>query len=121
MNYLIDTTIISEIRKGRRCDPKSQSIAPWPMKGPLRRDGLLAATTKIHRMALATGNTDDIADLDVSRLHPLSSDEIFCDTRTNGVAGIPFNTSLIAISSVSQPKGLRLKLKLKNVMLMISR
>ena len=101
MNYLIDTTIILEIRKGRRCDPKSQSIAPWPMKGPLRRDGLLAATTKIHRMALATGNTDDIADLDVSRLHPLSSDEIFCDTRTNGIAGI---TSFIAISSVSQPK-----------------
>ena len=134
MNYLIDTNIISEVRKGRRCNPsvarwyesiedaslylsvlvigeirsgiekarsknadKANALEQWLVAVgrafgerilPVDRDvadewgrlnagrrlpvidGLLAATTKTHRMTLVTRNTADIADLNVSMLNP---------------------------------------------------
>lgn len=138
MNYLIDTNIISEVRKGTRCNPNvarwyeqiadeslylsvlalgeirkgierirskdpSQALAienwllavdkafggrilavdrlvadEWGRLNASRAvpviDGLLAATSKVHRMTLVTRNTMDLAGLDVELLNPFEAD-----------------------------------------------
>lgn len=134
MNYLIDTNIISEVRKGAKCDlnvaawydsiddadvylsvlvlgeirkgverarpsdpararalekwlatvvesfaerilPVDQAVADeWGRMSAKRPgstvDALLAATAKVHGMALATRNVSDVADLGVSFINP---------------------------------------------------
>ncbi len=136
MNFLIDTNVISEVRKGKRCNP---NVAHWYEKiadeslylsvlvlGEIRKgverirnrdpaqaraieywlqaidkafsgrilavdrlvadewgrlnasrtvpviDGLLAATSRVHRMTLVTRNTADLAGLNLDLLDPFN-------------------------------------------------
>ena len=136
MNYLIDTNVISEVRKGARCNPhvagwyetiddasiylsvlvlgeirrgierarakdptRARALESWlaaitksftdrilpvdqtvadewgrmSAKRPVSTfDALLAATAKVHRMTLVTGNISDVADLGAEILDPFA-------------------------------------------------
>lgn len=71
----INTNIVSEVRKGRRCDPNVGAVAKeWGRLNANRPlpviDGLLAATAKTHCMTLVTRNAADTAGLDISMFNP---------------------------------------------------
>ena len=59
MKYLIDTNVLSEVRKGARAGD------PLPLA-----DSLLAATAKVHGLTLVTRNTPDIARTGAATLNP---------------------------------------------------
>jgi predicted nucleic acid-binding protein len=76
VKFLLDTNIISEIRKRDRADA---SVARWVARARLsvpdplpRIDGLLAATAKVHGLTLVTRNVADISRTGVSLLNPFS-------------------------------------------------
>ena len=52
--YLIDTNVISEIRKIRFGSANKHVPNPKPL-----RDGLIAATALVHSMTVVTRNVDD--------------------------------------------------------------
>ena len=87
MTFLIDTNVISEIRRGDRCDP---TVAAWwkgveegdlwlsPLVlGEIRTvpvvDGLLAATAKANGLTLVTRSVANVAGLDVDALNPFEA------------------------------------------------
>jgi hypothetical protein len=59
MNYLLDTNVISEIRKGRDCD---LHVATW-------YDSI---GDEVHQMMLATQNVADVADLGAKVINPFA-------------------------------------------------
>ena len=98
MKYLVDTNVISEIRKGNRCNP---GVSAWYatvtdgdlflsvlVLGEIRKglewgclnairpvpviDGLLAATAKVHGLTLVTRNEADVAGLGAAVLNPFT-------------------------------------------------
>jgi hypothetical protein len=97
VSWLIDTNVVSELRKRERCDP---NVAAWFASiadeevylsvlviGEIRRgvetirlsaagatlpavDGLLAATARVHGLTLATRNVKDVAPTAVPYVNP---------------------------------------------------
>ena len=58
--WLLDTNVVSELRKGARCHPR---VLAWP-------DGLIAATAQEHELGVVTRNTADFARAGVRLLDP---------------------------------------------------
>ena len=77
MGFLIDTNILSELRKRERCNagvrtwfagvPAEQLGVPDPL--PVA-DGLIAATALVHDLTLVTRNTRDMLRAGVRLLDP---------------------------------------------------
>ncbi|WP_142525956.1 type II toxin-antitoxin system VapC family toxin [Methylacidimicrobium cyclopophantes] len=92
MSYLIDSNVISELRKGEHCDRRVSawyaSIADEDLflstlvLGEIRKgrmsalgpvpvvDGLLAATASVHGLTLVTRKDRDVAGVGAMVLHP---------------------------------------------------
>jgi predicted nucleic acid-binding protein len=61
MSYLIDTNIISEVRRGARCDPH---VSAW-----------YAATALTNGLTLVTRNDRDVAGLGATVFNPFKGAE----------------------------------------------
>lgn len=61
MSYLVDTNIVSELRKGRRCDP---GVASW-FAG--------VSPAKVHGLTLVTRNVQDVERTGVPCLNPFEA------------------------------------------------
>jgi predicted nucleic acid-binding protein len=81
LSFLVDTKVISELRKREKADPAVQawfaSVADeeifLSVPGPLPViDGVLAATAKVTGLTLATGNAGDVERTGVDLVNPFA-------------------------------------------------
>lgn len=71
--FLLDTSVVSEMRKGTRADPISQRWALISVPDPVPVvDGLLAATAIEHGLTLVTRNTSYAMRTGVEHVNPFT-------------------------------------------------
>ena len=70
--YLLDTNVVSEIRKGQS-HKADVNVIEWADSVPNQRtdrDALIAATAMVHGMAVVTRNVSDFAPTGVEIVNP---------------------------------------------------
>ena len=73
--YLLDTNVVSELRKAK-AGKADKSLTAWAASvspGSAERDALIAATALVHSMTVVTRNVADFEPTGVQILNPWSA------------------------------------------------